>query len=181
MKKADIVYFIAFICFGIILLLFYENKDNFRKKDIVKHKKLVMQKTNFHQKEGKIDINKIDEEDLLIRGIKKQVAQGIIEYKTELGVITDIKDLEVIKGVGPATVNKIKKYFYVENVQDYPIKKININSMDAKTLEWLKFTKKEIKAIENWKKEHGSVFCNIDLLKILGEERYEIFSQIIIY
>jgi competence protein ComEA len=59
----------------------------------------------------KIDLNKASFEELIqIPSLSKNVAEGIIEYRKERGSINNINELLNIKGVGPKTLEKIKKY-----------------------------------------------------------------------
>jgi hypothetical protein len=48
-------------------------------------------------------------------------------------------------------------------------------------LKYYGFTKTEIKAIENYKKEHEVIYSNIEMMEILGEERYREYENRISY
>lgn len=184
MKKIDIIYFILFIFIGACLIYIYEKKpekkyvyDNQKKEE-----KLIVQKTNFNQKNGKIDINKALENEFYSRKISKKITSNIIKYREKIGHIENINDLKLIKGIGDVTLNKINSYFYVdENIKNKNLKKININEADEELLKWLKFEPKEIKKIKDWKLQKGVIFSNIELLEILGSIRYEVFSDRIKY
>ena len=51
--------------------------------------------------------------------------------------------------------------------------KININEATEEELLFFGFTKKELQNIEKWKNLKGDIFSNIDLIRIVGERRYE--------
>jgi len=64
---------------------------------------------------GKIDINKADEDTLMIiPGIGKKLAQRIIEYRSRNSSFTDIEDLNNIKGFKGYRFEKVKGMIYVE-------------------------------------------------------------------
>jgi competence protein ComEA len=61
-----------------------------------------------------IDINKAKEEDLvLIKGIGPATAQKIVALREELKVIKDIKQLMEIKGIKEKKLKQIQMYLYV--------------------------------------------------------------------
>ncbi|NLK62818.1 MAG: helix-hairpin-helix domain-containing protein [Fusobacteria bacterium] len=184
MKKMDILYFIVFILVGIGLIYFNDNKIDKQEKNVENSikKELVIQKTNFKQSSGKLDINSASFEELQIRKISKNAATNILKYREIIGCIENLDDLKNIKGIGEATLNKVKDSFYVKYpLEEKVVKKININDVDSEVLKWLKFTPKEIKKIEKCKEENGSIFSNLELLDILGSERYDIYTNKIKY
>ncbi len=68
-----------------------------------------------NQNIGKININKADEDTLMIiPGIGKKLAQRIIEYRNQNPSFTDIEDLKNIKGFKGYRFEKIKGMIYVE-------------------------------------------------------------------
>jgi DNA uptake protein ComE-like DNA-binding protein len=61
-----------------------------------------------------MDINKAGEEDLtLVKGIGPATAQKIIALRTELNGFTDIKQLMQINGIKEKRIAEIQKYLYV--------------------------------------------------------------------
>jgi len=163
------------------LILYYDNQESQNTDKFTVKKDLEMRYTDFNQRNGKKEINAADLEDLKIRGINTKARKGIVKYRKKLGYIASISELEIIKGIGPATVRKLDKYFYVDKEKKQTVKKININTENIETLKWLKFTNKEIKKIQEWKRENGSIFCNVELLEILGDKRYNLFTEMIAY
>ncbi|RYM31360.1 hypothetical protein ERX46_16905 [Brumimicrobium glaciale] len=63
-----------------------------------------------------LDINKAtDKELMLIPSIGPKTATTIIEYRDNNGGFEQIEELTRIRGIGPATLEKLKPYLYVEN------------------------------------------------------------------
>ena len=62
-----------------------------------------------------IPINKADEELLItIPGIGPVLARRIIEFRGQHGRITAIEELDEVKGIGPAKLEKLKAYLVVD-------------------------------------------------------------------
>lgn len=62
-----------------------------------------------------LDINDATMEDLtFIPGIGPKTAKTIIDYRAEYGEIKDLDELLKIKGIGPATLEKLKQYLIIE-------------------------------------------------------------------
>jgi len=62
-----------------------------------------------------IPINKADEELLItIPGIGPVLAKRIIEFRGQHGRITAIEELDDVKGIGPAKLEKLKAYLVVD-------------------------------------------------------------------
>jgi len=62
-----------------------------------------------------IPINKADEELLItIPGIGPVLAKRIIEFRKERGRITAIEELDDVKGIGPAKLEKLKGHLVVD-------------------------------------------------------------------
>ena len=62
-----------------------------------------------------IPINKADEELLItIPGIGPVLAKRIIEFRKEHGRINAIEELDAVKGIGPAKLEKLKGYLVVD-------------------------------------------------------------------
>ena len=62
-----------------------------------------------------IPINKADEELLItIPGIGPVLAKRIIEFRKEHGRITAIEELDEVKGIGPAKLEKLKGHLVVD-------------------------------------------------------------------
>ena len=62
-----------------------------------------------------IPINKADEELLItIPGIGPVLAKRIIEFRKEHGRITAIEELDEVKGIGPAKLEKLKAHLVVD-------------------------------------------------------------------
>ena len=59
-------------------------------------------------KKNSIDLT-INPQNLIKIPLSKRVAQGIVDYRKKHGNITEIDDLLKVKGIGPKTLEKIKR------------------------------------------------------------------------
>ena len=184
MKIKHVVIFVILLTAGNFLRLYIEDKNipDIEISEEASYKKDKAKKENDLSKtEKKFDVNSVSYDELLKLGFQKSKAEKIIEFRDEMGIISDIKEMKYIPRFGDAGVKQAKKYLYVdtekikkpaENYNGKNLRKYNINSIDEDTLRMLGFTKKEItKLIPEIK--NGNIRSNIDLEKIIGSERYE--------
>ena len=184
MKIKHVVIFVILLTAGNFLRLYIEDKNipDIEISEEASYKKDKAKKENDLSKtEKKFDVNSVTYDELLKLGFQKSKAEKIIEFRDEMGIILDIKEMKYIPRFGDAGVKQAKKYLYVdtekikkpaENYNGKNLRKYNINSIDEDTLKMLGFTKKEItKLMPEIKK--GNIRSNIDLEKIIGSERYE--------
>ena len=184
MKIKHVVIFVILLTAGNFLRLYIEDKNvpDIEISEEASYKKDKAKKENDLSKtDKKFDVNSITYDELLKLGFQKSKAEKIIEFRDEMGIISDIKEMKYIPRFGDAGVKQAKKYLYVdtekiknpaENYNGKNLRKYNINSIDEDTLKMLGFTKKEItKLMPEIKK--GNIRSNIDLEKIIGSERYE--------
>jgi competence protein ComEA len=164
----------------ILLTSFIYNKIRPEKK-VVKLKKEIIYNDNTGNKtiNGKVNINTATLEDYLKAGVSLSIAKKIVEYKDTVGQVKSLEELKRVAGIGAKTVKKISKT--VEVGEGGKLKKLKINSASTEELKYYGFTKKEIKAIENYKKEHEVIYSNIEMMEILGEERYREYENRISY
>ena len=184
MKIKHIVIFVILLTAGNFLRLYIEDKNvpDIEISEEASYKKDKAKKENDLSKtDKKFDVNSVTYDELLKLGFQKSKAEKIIEFRDEMGIISDIKEMKYIPRFGDAGVKQAKKYLYVdtekiknpaENYNGKNLKKYNINSIDEDTLKMLGFTKKEITKLMPEIK-NGNVRSNIDLEKIIGSERYE--------
>ena len=184
MKIKHVVIFVILLTAGNFLRLYIEDKNvpDIEISEEASYKKDKAKKENDLSKtDKKFDVNSITYDELLKLGFQKSKAEKIIEFRDEMGIISDIKEMKYIPRFGDAGVKQAKKYLYVdtekiknpaENYNGKNIRKYNINSIDEDTLKMLGFTKKEITKLMPEIK-NGNVRSNIDLEKIIGSERYE--------
>ena len=184
MKIKHAVIFVILLTAGNFLRLYIEDKNipDIEISEEASYKKDKAKKENDLSKtDKKFDVNSVTYDELLKLGFQKSKAEKIIEFRDEMGIISDIKEMKYIPRFGDAGVKQAKKYLYVdtekiknpaENYNGKNLKKYNINSIDEDTLKMLGFTKKEITKLMPEIK-NGNVRSNIDLEKIIGSERYE--------
>lgn len=76
-------------------------------------------KVSIEVKQFPIDINLATVDQLCeINGIGEVIAQKIIDYRTEVGIIHDLKELEQISGIGESTIKLLTENVFVSN-SDY--------------------------------------------------------------
>ena len=184
MKIKHVVIFVILLTAGNFLRLYIEDKNipDIEISEEASYKKDKAKKENDLSKtDKKFDVNSVTYDELLKLGFQKSKAEKIIEFRDEMGIISDIKEMKYIPRFGDAGVKQAKKYLYVdtekiknpaENYNGKNLRKYNINSIDEETLKMLGFTKKEITKLMPEIK-NGNVRSNIDLEKIIGSERYE--------
>ena len=184
MKIKHVVIFVILLTAGNFLRLYIEDKNipDIEISEEASYKKDKAKKENDLSKtEKKFDVNSITYDELLKLGFQKSKAEKIIEFRDEMGIISDIKEMKYIPRFGDAGVKQAKKYLYVdtekiknpaENYNGKNLRKYNINSIDEDTLKILGFTKKEITKLMPEIK-NGNIRSNIDFEKIIGSERYE--------
>ncbi len=184
MKIKHVVIFVILLTVGNFLRLYIEDKNipDIEISEEASYKKDKAKKENDLSKtDKKFDVNSVTYDELLKLGFQKSKAEKIIEFRDEMGIISDIKEMKYIPRFGDAGVKQAKKYLYVdtekiknpaENYNGKNLRKYNINSIDEDTLKMLGFTKKEITKLMPEIK-NGNIRSNIDLEKIIGSERYE--------
>lgn len=184
MKIKHVVIFVILLTAGNFLRLYIEDKNipDIEISEEASYKKDKAKKENDLSKtDKKFDVNSVSYDELLKLGFQKSKAEKIIEFRDEMGIISDIKEMKYIPRFGDAGVKQAKKYLYVdtekiknpaENYNGKNLRKYNINSIDEDTLKMLGFTKKEITKLMPEIK-NGNIRSNIDLEKIIGSERYE--------
>ena len=184
MKIKHVIIFVILLTAGNFLRLYIEDKNipDIEISEEASYKKDKAKKENDLSKtDKKFDVNSVTYDELLKLGFQKSKAEKIIEFRDEMGIILDIKEMKYIPRFGDAGVKQAKKYLYVdmekiknpaENYNGKNLRKYNINSVDEDTLKMLGFTKKEITKLMPEIK-NGNIRSNIDLEKIIGSERYE--------
>lgn len=183
MKRPSINHKVAMpIIFSLVMVLIYFlNKDDenevYVKKElkfnerVEKDENLEAEKSN--KGESNNDINILSVEDMAELGISKAVAEKIVTYRELTGTVKSFDELKRIKGIGEKTAEKIKKTLVIDKKNIGKKNKINVNTASDDELSFYGFTKKELEKISKWKLDVGPIFSNIDLIKILGERRYD--------
>ena len=184
MKIKHAVIFVILLTAGNFLRLYIEDKriPDIEISEEASYKKDKAKKENDLSKtDKKFDVNSVSYDELLKLGFQKSKAEKIIEFRDEVGIISDIKEMKNIPRFGDAGMKQAKKDLYVneekrknpaENYNGKNFRKYNINSVDEDTLKMLGFTKKEINRLMPEIRK-GNIRSNIDLEKAIGSVRYE--------
>ena len=184
MKIKHAVIFVILLTAGNFLRLYIEDKriPDIEISEEASYKKEKAKKENDLSKtDKKFDVNSVSYDELLKLGFQKSKAEKIVEFRDEVGIISDIKEMKNIPRFGDAGMKQAKKNLYVdeekiknpsENYNGKNFRKYNINSADEDTLKMLGFTKKEINRLMPEIRK-GNIRSNIDLEKLIGSPRYE--------
>ena len=78
-------------------------------------------------------------------------------------------------------MEKLRESLYAGSLDEMKKIRVNINKISEKELGWIGLNKKEIKAVSNWKSANGDISSNLDLQKIVGEERYQELKDKVVY
>jgi competence protein ComEA len=164
----------------ILLSSFIYNKIRPEKK-IVNIKKEIIYNDNSENKmkNGKVNINKGGVEDYLSIGINLTMAKKIVNYREIVGKVEKLEELSRISGIGKKTVEKLSKK--IEVGDGGKLNKLKINKASKEEMKYYGFTSREIKKIEKFKEKNGIIFSNIEMIEILGEERYREYENRISY
>lgn len=181
MKKLNINHKIVmpiFFSFLMILVYFLNREDE---KEVYVKRELKFNERVEVKEEHKVDkdysktndINILSVEEMVGYGLSKSVAEKIVAYRELTGTIKSLDELKRIKGIGEKTAEKVKKTLVIDKKTIGKKNRLNINNASNDELISYGFTKKELEKISKWKLEIGPIFSNIDLIKILGERRYD--------
>jgi competence protein ComEA len=173
MKRRDtkIGLFLILSCFW---LVGYGAKDSPFK--ILESKNMKLQSADNVEK---LDLNRADKQEMIARKISLKIVRGILEYREITGGFLEIRELERIKGIGPASYEKIAGIFQI--LEKATKKKFDINKADEKILLYYGFSKTEIREIIKYKSQKGRFRNNLDLMEILSEKRYEKYKGLVYY
>lgn len=128
---------------------------------------------------GKLDINKATREEMLRSGVAESYVSKIISFRDIKGGIENINELESVSGIGEKTCEKLKKYFFINEIPN--TKPLYINKADDKILSYYGFNKKEIKNIRKFLEKNKKIKNNIILKKVISQNKYEKYKDIIRY
>jgi len=127
----------------------------------------------------RIEINKATPSDLIkVKGIGQKTAEKIIEYRDANGPIERLGQIQEIKGIGKATLQRVVCYFYAEKEGNLPCEiatirhgtgLVNLNTANAKELQTLPgIGKKRAETIVEDRNENGLFHSVDDLQRIKG-------------
>ena len=131
--------------------------------------------------ENRFNLNTMTFEEMVSRGLTERRARGIIEYRDIVGIIKNIDELQAVSGIGEKTVELLKENYMVsdEGIKNISQARVNVNSGNSNRLAMAGFTNAEIRKIERWREENGDLFSNIDLIEVVGNDRYnEVSSRV---
>ncbi|BBM35685.1 helix-hairpin-helix domain-containing protein [Pseudoleptotrichia goodfellowii] len=184
MKIKHVIIFVILLVLGNFLRLFIEdhNIPDIKINEEISYQKENAQKENDLSKtKEKFDINSVGYDELLKLGFPKSKAEKLVNFRDEIGIISDMEELKNISKFGEAGIKQAKKYLFVdkekiknpeENYNGRTYTVFNINDADEERLKMIGFTKKEIKKLLP-EINKGNIRSNIDLEKIIGSEKYE--------
>lgn len=176
--RAKIIIFLVFLIIaGNVLKIFVS--DISKKKIEIDESELILKEKKDTPEKNKIDINKSEYEDFIFAGFSKSQAEKLVNYKDFTGDVGSLEELPRIKGFGKASIEKANKLLYVSSEVKYR-NKHNINNLDEDQLKMLGFTNKEIKILLS-KTKKQKIRTNIDLIDIMGLERYNQLEKMIKY
>ena len=161
------------------LRLFLGNQGWEKTKVSINTEELVYKNKKDRENQQKLDINKIEYEDLIAAGFKKSQAEKIMKYRDFSGEVESIEEFSRVKGLGKASILKIQENIYIEEGEKKKIKH-NINKLSEEELKLAGFTNKEIKKIFEILKS-DTIKNNIELIEIVGTERYSELESSIKY
>lgn len=184
MKKMKyVIIFIMLLISGNFLRLVIEDKNvpdiEISEEEVYKKNEAKKENDLTGIKE-KLDINSVNFEELLKLGFSKSKAEKLMDYREEVGIISDFSQLKNVPRFGEAGIKQAKKYLFIdmeklknpsENYNGRDFIKYNINNLDEDRLKLIGFTKKEIKLLMPLIGEK-KIRSNIDLEKVIGKERY---------
>jgi len=165
---------LVFLSLLFISYTIYEKKQEeklFERRRIVNNE-LVIETFTPDDEIIKTDINSATIKEFLDKKVTLNLAHRIVEYRDVVGGVANMDELLKVKGVGESTLGKLKKNFEVRS-KNRSRKKIKINRASKRDLIFFNFSKEEVSKILKWRSEKGEIYSNIDLKKILGEQRYE--------
>ncbi len=186
-KNKGVVFLIFLIVAGVIGIRFFNLEKDSDEEIKIKIKKIESRDIKADDEktekiDERIDINKAEISDFKRFKISEGIAAKIVRQRKRIGFISDIDNLDNINGVGVKTLEKLKENFYVAgNDKFQSINKIDINKGTDEELKFIGFNKQDLKKLKEWKKKNGDVFSNIDLMKIIGESKYEKVEKYIRY
>lgn len=184
MKIKNIIIFVILLILGNFLRLVIEDKNipNIEINEEITYQKDEAKKENdLSDTKEKYDVNNVSYDELLKLGFSKSKAEKLVKFRDEIGIISDINDLKNISRFGETGIKLAKKYLFVDNEKiknpednyngrNYTV--FNINELDEEKLKMIGFTKKEINKLLPEIK-NGNIHSNLDLEKIIGNEKYE--------
>ena len=193
MKKVNHKILMPIVFFIVVISVYLLNREEPEELELkkltfnerVEEKEILNSEENSNKTEdiekGNSDVNTLKLEEMINLGITKATANKIIEYREEVGVVRRIEELGNIKGIGDKRLEKLKLILSVNENNLGSQKKININDISSNKLSYYGFSKEEIKKIDKWKAEKGSIFSSVDLIEIIGEKRYDEIKSMITY
>lgn len=95
-----------------------------------------------------LDINSATQEEMVRGGVTTRLAGLIVDYREQTGGFKNLNELKRIKGIGQATLEKLRKKLMIKT--EVEKKPLYINEADDELLEYYGFDKKEIKEIRKY-------------------------------
>lgn len=177
--KIRVKYLIPLVLTAIMLVVYYIGRERVEDEDIADYEIKFLERV---EKEDKLlDINNSSVKDLMNGGLSIKIAKEVEAYIEFTGKIEELEELIRIKGIGEKTVEKLEEKFFIDNSDKKEKIKLAINNASEKELLWYGFNEKEVKRILDFIKKNGKIYSNIELIGIIGEERYSLLGRYISY
>lgn len=189
MKKINHKIMMPTIFSIVMILVYFLNRDIKEKTEPVSRKLKFNKRVEFTEKnevvnetmEKENDINTLTKAQMVSLGLTEAISEKIVEYKKKTGTVREFDELTRVKGIGEKTLLKIKRILSLNEKYIGKKNKLSINNATNNELQLYGFTKKEIHSLEKWKNDKGVIFSNLDLIKIIGERRYDEIKDDISY
>ncbi len=176
--KVKMKYLIPLVLTSVMLVIYYFGRDRVEENDVADYEIKFLERVE--KEEKSLDINYSSVKEFMNAGLSIKIAKEVEEYIEFTGKVEDLEELVRIKGIGIKTVDKLRGKFYIDKKKGKKIK-LDINSATEKNLVWYGFSNKEIIKIMKFRKDNGKVYSNVELMGIIGEERYDILGKDISY
>ena len=127
MKIKHVVIFVILLTAGNFLRLYIEDKNipDIEISEEASYKKDKAKKENDLSKtDKKFDVNSVSYDELLKLGFQKSKAEKIIEFRDEMGIISDIK----IEGLVLKEIDEYLNFFRVSNINYSEIEVLSLKN-----------------------------------------------------
>lgn len=140
--------------------------------------KVITSDNSNEERLQKLNINTSTYDEMIKRGIRKNIVLKLIEYREITGGFEKISDMKRINGIGKGIYEKIKGKF--ETPRNVKLKRFNINNSDDTILIYYGFSKNEIKKIREFQLKKR-ITNNLELKRLISKTKYDKIKDCIDY